>query len=436
MEKPSVQTPSITSHAISDNSNQNPTIDPNTTIDLPSINIRRIAKGFLYGFLSISMIGLFGLIWGTIWAIGDLFSEDKFAAFLRAPLQAKFFWIGLVIIGWGFEIIFLFLFYHKEKPVLIAKINESVGIYSSFTLSPPRLLRVLIWILIGGSCGVLLGILMGTGELFLFNLILESGGMMGFFMNLSGGLRIMGVSLVLLGISGCFYLLFLMITKFQVHLFKKVYRLNQNAYPKFTSINTEIPSKGFAVLIFCVELILLVMLNFILFGIGWLGYSLYQEYYGSSFSRFPLGYQISSGIFGGLLFFISFYFLYAFHSKVSKKLYEILFTQVIKVPSNSPKPIQIGAKILLTGGIFLLVSGYMSAISFIAANPRITGTLIKYAETAGPAALLIQLITLFFLICIGMVSLFLWNNACSLCEVIILRSLNTLKKIKIKIKKK
>jgi hypothetical protein len=108
-----------------------------------------------------------------------------------------------------------------------------------------------------------------------------------------------------------------------------------------------------------------------------------------------------------------------------------LFTQIIVVPVDSPKTIKLGSKILLTGGIFLLVSGFMGTISYIAANSRITSTLIKYMETAGPAALLIQLLTLSLLICIGMVSLFLWNNACPLCENIILRILKIFKKIKV-----
>ena len=111
--------------------NQDPTTDKKIANVSSSTIFKRISKPFLYVFLSISMVGLFGLIWGIIWAIGDLFSEKKFAAFLQAPLQAKFFWIGLVVIGWGFVIIFLFLFYHKEKPILIAKINESVEIYNS-----------------------------------------------------------------------------------------------------------------------------------------------------------------------------------------------------------------------------------------------------------------------------------------------------------------
>ena len=72
---------------------------------------RIIVNSILY----MTVIGIFIVVIGIFWAIGDLFSEDKLQLFLDASIQTQIFTIGLILLGIFFLSLFLVIFFKRGK---------------------------------------------------------------------------------------------------------------------------------------------------------------------------------------------------------------------------------------------------------------------------------------------------------------------------------
>ncbi len=70
-----------------------------------------IVKTILY----LTVIGIFIIVIGIVWAIGDLFATDKFEQWLAASIQTKIFTIGLILLGIFFLSLFLVIFFKRGK---------------------------------------------------------------------------------------------------------------------------------------------------------------------------------------------------------------------------------------------------------------------------------------------------------------------------------
>jgi hypothetical protein len=70
-------------------------------------------------FIFLITVGLFILIIGGVWSIGDIFSSDKWGQFTQLSFYSKIFIVGIILLGLFFICIFLVVFYRRGRNSLL-----------------------------------------------------------------------------------------------------------------------------------------------------------------------------------------------------------------------------------------------------------------------------------------------------------------------------
>jgi hypothetical protein len=97
------------------------TIPPSdiTTVSEPDESYTLAEMRIAQTFIMSLTIGMFVVIYGAGWAIGDMFSTQKFGLFVGLPISAQIFIAGLYILVVFFILIFLTVFYRRGRNALL-----------------------------------------------------------------------------------------------------------------------------------------------------------------------------------------------------------------------------------------------------------------------------------------------------------------------------
>jgi hypothetical protein len=139
-------------------------------------------------FVGVFTAAVFLLVIGGIWSIGDIFSQDKFGAFLTLSLYSQLFLVGIIVIGLFILSVFLVVFYRRGRDsILRALFKEKPKDRDAEEYLPAKIISAgaLISIFV-----VVLGLLIALIE-FLVNGWSDASGFWSFLGELTGGLRIL-----------------------------------------------------------------------------------------------------------------------------------------------------------------------------------------------------------------------------------------------------
>ncbi|MCK5347320.1 MAG: hypothetical protein KAR20_28115, partial [Candidatus Heimdallarchaeota archaeon] len=258
----------------------------------------QIEKIVVDTILYLTVIGIFIVVIGIVWAIGDLFATDKFEQWLEASIQTKIFTIGLILLGVFFLSLFLVVLYKrrrksiqgalfKDKPKSEMKEEEEYGLAKFITAG--GLISILL---------VILGLIIALIQYLITGDALDDPlGIVGFLSNLTGGSAAMGVGFAVLIFDFLIYGFIYVWLNGQWLVINKILTSNklvQETHP-FTK-NEKIVGR----IIFGLIVAELVM---IVFGIVWAIIESFSDDWGSAFREYPVGIQISFyGLFAALLF--------------------------------------------------------------------------------------------------------------------------------------
>ena len=299
--------------------------------------------------LYLTVIGLFIVVVGIVWAIGDLFSSDKLQLFLDASIQTKIFTIGLILLGIFFLSLFLVVLYKrrrdsiqnflfKDKPKSDSKEEEEYGLAKFITAG--GLISILLAIV--GLIIALIQFLI-TGEA-----LNDLFGIVTYLSSLEGGSAAIGIGFSILIFDFLIYGFIYVWLNGQWLVIHKILLSNkqvQEAHP-FTK-NEKIIGRiifGFIV----VELVMIV------FGVIWAIIESITSDWGSAFRDYPLGIQISFyGLFAALLF-ATLIFATFFYKRGMNMIMTAIFVR--KIPKTQSKD-NLYAKVI--------TAGFLAGITFI-----------------------------------------------------------------------
>jgi hypothetical protein len=236
-------------------------------------------------FFFIITFGVFVLIVGGIWAIGDIFSETKFEIFLGLSLFSQIFIVGLIIVLIFVLSIFMVVFYRRGRDAILRTLfkqkpkDKDVEEYVPAKIISAGALLSIFFIIVGLLIA-LIQLLAGGGD--------TSSGFWSFLGQLTGGL----ITLMIGGIMEVFILLVLV----AVFAWQNGYYYVMNnilRYNKKISFAVEFsPRQKIAARVFFI--VVVVALITILFGIVYavldavMPTGKWQE-----FAAYPIGIQIS-----------------------------------------------------------------------------------------------------------------------------------------------
>lgn len=77
-------------------------------------------------FVAILIAGLFTIAIGGVWAIGDIFSQNKFGAFLNLSVYSQIFIVGLILLGLFILSIFLAVLYRRGRDSILKGLFQEI----------------------------------------------------------------------------------------------------------------------------------------------------------------------------------------------------------------------------------------------------------------------------------------------------------------------
>lgn len=298
--------------------------------------------------LWMTSIGIFISTVGLIWAIGDLFSTNKFEQFLELSIQTQIFIVGIILLGLFFLVLFLVVFYKRGSR------NLQKNLFKTRKPSKPEDEAYLLakYIAAGTLIAVFLiftGLIIALIE-FLFGNI-TSVILPTFLTELTGGSITLIIGIILLLFDGLVYSMIFIWQNGHNWVIESILQYNERVESKYSfTSKQQIAAKVFFALI-VLELIGVV------FGVVWAIIESITSDWGSSFRTYPVGIQISFyGIFAAL-FFITLVFAMFFYKRGNNLIMTALFVQYH--PKEKEKE-NLSAKIITIGiliAITLIVVG-------------------------------------------------------------------------------
>jgi hypothetical protein len=302
--------------------------------------------------LYLTVIGIFIVIVGIVWAIGDLFSKDKLQLFLDASIQTQIFTIGLILLGVFFLSLFLVVLYKrrrdtiqgalfKDKPKSEMKEEEEYGLAKFITAG--GLISIIL---------VILGLIIALLQYLITGDELEDPlGIVSFLGSLEGGSAVIAIGFAVLIFDFLIYGFIYVWLNGQWLVINKILLSNkqvQETHP-FTKNEKVVGRIIFGLIV--VELVMIV------FGIVWAIIESITTDWGAIFDTYPLGIKISFyGLFAALLF-ATMIFATFFYKRGMNMIMTAVFVR--KIPKSQSKD-NLYAKIITGGflvGITLIVLG-------------------------------------------------------------------------------
>ncbi|MCF2139385.1 MAG: hypothetical protein K9W44_04950 [Candidatus Lokiarchaeota archaeon] len=302
--------------------------------------------------LWMTIIGIFITAIGLVWAIGDLFSTDKFNQFLQLSLQTKLFIIGLVLLGILFLVLFLVVFYKRGSRNLQKSLFKPV---KPSTSAKDEAYEIAKYIAAGTLIAVFLiftGLIIALIE-FLFGKFTPNS-IPDFLTELTGGSITLIIGLIILLFDGLVYSMVFIWQNGHNWVIESILAYNERVEStyEFTSKQQLTGKIIFGLIVF--ELIGVV------FGVVWAIIESITGDWGSQFREYPVGVQISFyGIFAAL-FFGTMVFSMFFYKRGNNLIMISLFVQYhpkdIEKENTSAKVITIGILLaisLITIGLII-----------------------------------------------------------------------------------
>lgn len=350
--------------------------------------------------LILGLIGIALFIIGIVWSIKDIFSQNFWEWFTdeERAIQTQLFIIGLILIGLFFLLIFLYVLYKrgirsfagtlfKEKPekelrkeeeYLPAKIITIFGLLSVFSIVV-GLIIASIQTLIGTSNPQ-------TGIDFIDVIFI-----------LSGGVRILILSVALILIDGLIYGFAYIWLNGQWVVVNKILLINQKVKEKYDITKTQ---KIIAQIIFG---IFVIEISAVFIGIIWAIVDAIAGDFSEDFANFVFGIKFSFfGIFGSLLFVILVGAMFIYKRGLNLIIVP-LFIQ--KQPDQEKSNTM--AVIITIGFLFGLGLIFLGLIIWIV-SLIVTG--ISFGELSGGFALFTYGLIAFIVTCLGLVFSFALHN--------------------------
>lgn len=299
--------------------------------------------------LYLTVIGIFIVVIGIVWAIGDLFATDKFEQWLAASIQTKIFTIGLILLGVFFLSLFLVVLYKrrrstiqgalfKDKPKSEMKGEEEYGLAKFITAG--GLISILL---------VILGLIIALIQYLVTGDALEDSlGIVSFLSGLTGGSAAIAIGFSVLIFDFLIYGFIYVWLNGQWLVINKILSSNKQVQEKHPFTKKE---KIVGRIIFGLIVVELVM---IVFGIVWAIIESITSDWGSEFRTYPLGIQIAFyGLFAALLF-ATLIFATFFYKKGMNMIMTAIFVR--KIPKSQSRD-NLYAKII--------TAGFLAGITFI-----------------------------------------------------------------------
>ncbi len=366
-----------------------------------------IVKSILW----ITMIGLFVTVLGGLWAIGDIFSQDKFASFLELEIQTKFFFTGLILLGIFFLVLFLLVLYKRGKANLMESLFKEAPekeVKTADEYLPAKIITagalISFFVIFVGLIVALLQFMIGAA------ILADDLGFWSFMSELTGGSKVLIIGLIILILDGLIYGMLYIWQNGYYLLINKILRYNQKVEEIHDfSKNERIAGK----VVFGIIVMILVAL---VFGIVWAIIESFTGDWGEIFRDYIFGVQLSIiGLFGTLTFgtLISAMFVYKWGNNVIMKALFIQYTPKSTTKDNLPaKMLAVGilvAIVLLASSLIIwVVTLIVDALTSGGTNENIFTLL---ADLSGGLALLAySLLTELFVILILIFIFFLHNG--------------------------
>ncbi|WP_371801623.1 hypothetical protein [Candidatus Lokiarchaeum ossiferum] len=398
---------------MSDDKNK-PTTEEDAPTKSPLLSAEKaeVAKNVIVkSILWITMLGLFVTVIGGIWAIGDIFSQEKFSNFTELTIQSQLFITGLILLGIFFLVLFLVVLYKRGKKNLIESLFKEAPekeVKTADEYLPAKIITA-------GALISFFTIFVGLIVAFLMFLIdatvfTDELGFWSFMRELTGGSIVLIIGLIVLLLDGLIYGMIYIWQNGYYLLINKILRYNQKVEEIHDfSKNERITGK----IVFGILVLILVG---IVFGIVWTIIESFSSDWGTTFREdYIFGVQLSIiGFFGTLSFgtMISAMFIYKWGNNVIMKALFIQYTPKATTEDNLP------AKILAVGiliAIVLLASSLIIWIITLIIDALSSGSgenifAALAALSGGLALLAYSLITEIFVILILLFIFFLHNG--------------------------
>ncbi len=359
-----------------------------------------IVKSILW----MTTIGIFVATIGLVWAIGDLFSEEKLALFGGLSFQSKLFVIGLSLLGIFFLVLFLVVFYKRGRKNIQKNLFK---VYPKDARSGDEAYQIAKYIAAGALIAVFLiftGLIIALFEFLFGNFAFDN--IPDFWKDLTGGTYVLVISLIFLLFDGLVYSMIFIWQNGHKWVIDSILIYNEKTRDKhdFTKNQQTVGKVLFALIV--AELIGVV------FGVVWAIIESFTGDWGAIFETYPIGIKISFyGIFSAL-FFGTMVFSMFFYKRGNNLIMISLFVQYqpkgAKKDNLSAKVITIGilvAILLIFGGLIIwLVSLLIDVLSagagtnlFIILADLSSGlTLLAYSTLIGVFTILALLFSYFF----------------------------------------
>ena len=385
--------------------------DETTKSPLLSAEKAEVAKNVIVkSILWITMVGLFVTVIGGIWAIGDIFSQQKFSSFIDLEIQSQLFITGLILLGIFFLVLFLVVLYKRGKTNLMESLFKEAPekeVKSADEYLPAKLIT-------GGALISFFAIFVGLIVAFLTfifdkTVFADELGFWSIMGDLTGGSTVLMIGIIVLILDGLIFGMIYIWQNGYYLLINKILRYNQkvNEIHDFSK-NERITGK----IVFGIIVVILVG---IVFGIVWSIIESFSGDWGTTFRTYVFGIQLSFyGFFSSLAFgtLISAMFVYKWGNNVIMKAIFIQYTPKSTDKDNLP------AKILAVGilvAIVLLASSLIIWVITLIVDAVSSGTTDNIfaslaALSGGLALLAYSLITELFVILILFFIFFLHNG--------------------------
>ncbi len=352
--------------------------------------------------LILGLAGIFLFVVGVIWSIKDIISEDVWSVFVAASIQSKLFWIGLILLGVFFLLIFLYVLYKRGIRAFagyLFKEKPTKALQSGEEYIPAKIMTL------GGLISVFaifLGLIIASIQFFFQDQSIQGiTSLWDTVSDMPGGIRILIISVIVLILDTLIYGFIYIWMNGQWVIVNKILKYNRAAQIKYDFSHTE---KIVGRILFS---IIVAEICMVIFGIVWAIVDAITGNWSIYFKGYPFGVKFSFyGIYGSLLFAILVGMMFIYKRGLNLIMIP-LFVQISPRKDTS----NIMAKIITIGflsGIVLIAVGLISwIVSWIIED-------INIGSLSDGFALLIYGVIAFVFTCLALLFSFALHNGYSI----------------------